>query len=76
MPRPLLTDEINGPHFLLEAVGEDWNPTPPHLRVRSFYAGAGKVHLTIKDGRKAQEIIVDAADLIDAIRRLVPAAVE
>ena len=73
MPR-LLTDTINGPHFILEGEAEPWAAEPTKLRIRQFYAGNGKVHLTFIDGRKTADITLDAADLVDAVLSLLPDA--
>lgn len=58
-----LTDNIMGPHFLLDGkggVGET-------LRVRPMYAGAGKVCLMISADRRKLNITVDAAELVEAV---------
>lgn len=67
----MLTDEINGPHFLFE----DDNPaTEAVLKVRPRYCATGKIALIVTTKRRCTEFTVDAADLIKAVSTLVPAA--
>lgn len=73
MPR-IQTDEINGPHVVLDSDCAGYSGEGATLQVRTFYAGPGKVCLTMKDGRRIQTIVVGAAELIDAVQALVPAA--
>ncbi len=69
----LKTDGINGPHVILEEPIANYR-VPASLMIRSFYAGPGQVMLLLKRGRSVSSIIVDAADLIEAVQKLVPAA--
>lgn len=66
---PMKVDKITGPHFEFYDVGGDMS-----LTVRQMYAGPGKVTLIVESGRKRMGVTVDAADLIEAITRLVPAS--
>lgn len=70
----LQTDEINGPHVVLEDEGQ-YFARETTLRVRHFYAGSGKIVLQIRERRRSMEVIIDAADLIEAVSKLMPSAV-
>ena len=63
----LKTDHINGPHAVLDGLGYEAT-----LTVRAFYAGPGKTTLLMRIGRRTMTITIDAADLVDAVSKLVP----
>lgn len=69
----LLTDHINGPHVILEDL---WPASDATLMIRQFHAGAGKVALKLRDGRKEVWLTVSAAELIEAVKALVPEVVK
>ena len=61
------TDSLLGPHVDLDGACNEST-----LRIRVFYAGPGRLTLTIKERRSERSITVAAADLIEAVRKLVP----